>query len=103
MKNGILITMLLAFGLTMFSSCAMMTGETAGENIDDTTIHANISSIIVGDPDARYLKIDATVTKGDVVLTGFVNSTSTESRIVSNIKRIKGVKSVKSILRVEKN
>ena len=42
-----------------------------------------------------------TVTKGDVVLTGFVNSGETEERLVNKIKGIKGVKSVKSLLKVE--
>lgn len=102
MKKAILMTVLMAFGLTMFSGCATMTGETAGENIDDSTIYTQASTIVVQDPDARYLKVEVTVTKGEVVLTGFVNSTVTENRVVAKIKEIKGVKAVKSLLKVEK-
>jgi len=102
MKKAILMTVLMVFGLSMFSGCATLTGETAGENIDDSTIYTQASAIVVQDPDAHYLKIEVTVTKGEVVLTGFVNSTATDNRIVSKIKQIKGVKVVKSLLKVEK-
>jgi osmotically-inducible protein OsmY len=102
MKKSILMTVLMVFGLSMFSGCATMTGETAGEHIDDSTIYSQASAVVVQDPDAHYLKIEVTVTKGEVVLTGFVNSSTTENRVVSKIKQIKGVKSVKSLLKVEK-
>ncbi len=101
MKKFILMTVLMVFGLALFSGCATMTGETAGENIDDSTIHAKVSSVVIKDPDAHYFKLDYTVTKGDVVLTGFVNSRDTEARLVAKIREIKGVKSVKSLLNVE--
>ena len=78
-----------------------MTGETAGENIDDSTIHTKATAIVVKDPDAHYFKIDVTVTQGDVVLTDFVNRRGTEDRIVERIRAIKGVKSVKSLLKLE--
>ncbi len=100
-KKVVLLAVLMVFGLALFSGCAHMTGETAGENIDDSTIHTKATAIVVKDPDAHYLKIDVTVTKGDVVLTGFVNSKDTEARIVGKMKEIKGVKSVKSLLKVE--
>jgi osmotically-inducible protein OsmY len=102
MKKVILLTLLMVFGLALFSGCAHMTGETAGENIDDSTIHTKATAIVVKDPDAHYFKIDVTVTKGEVVLTGFVNSRDTEERLVGKIREIKGVTSVKSLLKIEK-
>ena len=100
-QKVIFMTVLMVFGLALFSGCASMTGETAGENIDDSTIHTKATAIVVKDPDAHYLKIDVTVTQGDVVLTGFVNSRETEERVVGKIREIRGVKSVKSLLKVE--
>ena len=97
----IFMTVLMVFGLALFSGCATMTGETAGENIDDSTIHTKATAIVVNDPEAHYLKIDVTVTKGDVVLTGFVNNRATEERLIGKIREIRGVKSVKSLLTVE--
>jgi osmotically-inducible protein OsmY len=102
MKNVLFLTVLMVFGLALFSGCATMTGETAGENIDDATITTEVNGVIVNDPDAHYLKIDVTTTKGNVVLQGFVNSRETEGRLVAKIKKIRGVKSVKSLLNMEK-
>lgn len=102
MKKAMLMTVLMVFGLSMFSGCATLTGETAGENIDDSSIYTQASAVVVQDPDAHYLKVEVTVTKGEVVLTGFVNSIATENRLIAKIKEIKGVKTVKNLLKVEK-
>jgi hyperosmotically inducible protein len=101
MKNVLFLALGLVFGLTLLSGCASMTGETAGEYIDDSTITTEANGLIVQDPDAHYLKIDVTTTQGNVVLTGFVNSKATEERLVSKIRQLRGVKSVKSLLKVE--
>ena len=37
MKKVIFMTVLVVFGLALFSGCASMTGRTAGEYIDDAT------------------------------------------------------------------
>jgi osmotically-inducible protein OsmY len=101
-KSVFLLTVLLVFGLTLFSACASMTGETAGENIDDNTITAEANAAIIKDPQAHYLKIDVETTKGEVVLTGFVDSRQTADRLVRKISEIRGVKSVRDLLKVEK-
>ncbi|MGD0883554.1 MAG: BON domain-containing protein [Thermodesulfovibrionales bacterium] len=101
MKKVIFMTVLMVFGLALFSGCASMTGETAGENIDDSTIHTQATAVVIQDPDVHYFKIDVNVTQGNVVLTGFVNSRETEERLVAKIGEIRGVKSVKSLLKVE--
>ncbi len=101
MKKVIFLAVLAVFGLTLFTGCASITGETAGEYVDDSKITTEVNALIVKDPDAHYLKIDVTTTQGEVVLTGFVNSKQTESRLVSKIRQLKGVKAVKSLLKVE--
>ena len=100
-RKFVLLAVLMMFGLALLPGCASMTGETAGENVDDSAIHTKVTEIVVKDADAHYFKIDVAVTKGDVVLTGFVNSRATEDRIVAKIREIKGVKSVKSLLKLE--
>src|SRR4030066_91765 len=101
MKNVIFLTVLVVFGLALFSGCASMTGRTAGEYIDDSNITSQANAIIVKDPDAQYLKIDVSSTKGKVVFAGFIHDKKAEERIVAKIRQIKGVKSVKSELKVE--
>jgi osmotically-inducible protein OsmY len=101
MKNVVLLSVLMVFGLALFSGRASMAGETAGEYIDDSMIHTKVTEIVVKDPDAHYFEIDVTVTRGDVVITGFVNSRKTEERLIGKIREIRGVKSVKSLLKME--
>jgi osmotically-inducible protein OsmY len=100
-KVVLLFSVLVVFGLALFSGCYAMKGESTGEYIDDSTITTQVNADIVKDPDAQYFKIEVTTTKGDVVLQGFVNSRETEERLVTKIRGIKGVKSVKSLLKVE--
>ena len=101
MKNVVFLTVLVVFGLALFSGCASMTGRTAGEYIDDSNITTEANAIIVKDPDAQYLKIDVSSTNGNVVLAGFIHDKKAEERIVAKIRQIKGVKSVKSDLKVQ--
>jgi len=100
MKKLILMTVLMVFGLAVFSGCATMTGRTAGEHIDDSNITSKANEIILKDDDAKYLKIDVTSTDGSVVLQGSINNRTAEDRIVAKIRQIKGVKSVKSLLKL---
>ena len=101
MKKFIFMTVLMVFGLALFSGCATMTGRTAGEHIDDASITTQVNAIIVKDPDAQYLKIDVSSTEGNVVLAGFIHDKKAEERIVAKIRQINGVKSVKSDLKIE--
>ena len=101
MKNVVLLSVLMVFGVALFSGRASMAAETAGEYIDDSMIHTKVTEIVVKDPDAHYFEIDVTVTRGDVVITGFVNSRKTEERLIGKIREIRGVKSVKSLLKME--
>ena len=101
MKKVIFMTVLMVFGLALFSGCATMTGRTAGEHIDDASITTQVNAIIVKDPDAQYLKIDVSSTEGNVVLAGFIHDKKAEERIVAKIRQINGVKSVKSDLKIE--
>jgi hypothetical protein len=100
-KKIVFLTVLMVFGFTLFLGSAVIAGETVGQYVDDSTIHTQVTAIIVKDPDAHYFKTDVTVTQGDVVLTGFVNSRDTENRLIGKISEIKGVKSVKSLLKLQ--
>ena len=101
MKNFVFLTVLVAFGLALFSGCASITGRTTGEFIDDQTISTEAHSIIIKEPGADYWKIDVESTNGNVVLTGYVDSKQAEERVVQKIRHLRGVKSVKSLLTVQ--
>jgi osmotically-inducible protein OsmY len=100
-QKAIFMSVLMVFGLALFSGCASMTGRTAGEHIDDASITTQANAIIVKDADAKYLKIDVSSLEGNVTLQGFIHDRKAEDRIVSEIRKINGVKSVKSNLKME--
>jgi hyperosmotically inducible protein len=83
-------------------SCRSMTGRSAGEVVDDTTITTAINAKIVEDPDLSYLKINVNSFQGDVTLSGVVPSKAAEERLIKMAKEVKGVKSVTSNLKIEK-
>jgi len=101
MKNVVLLSVLMVFGLALFSGCDSMTGRTTGEYIDDASITTEANAIIVKDPDSQYLKIDVSSINGNVILAGFIHDKNAEERIIAKIRQIKAVKSVKSDLKVE--
>jgi hyperosmotically inducible periplasmic protein len=97
----IFMILFMVFGLALFSGCASITGRTAGEYIDDSSITTQANAIIIKEPDAGYWKIDVSSLQGNVVLDGFIHDRNAEERIVAKIRQINGVKSVKSNLKVE--
>lgn len=101
-KPGISV-LLIVVGLALVSGCATMKGETAVEYVDDVKITDKVAAIIANDPDAHFVEIETTTTRGDVVLEGFVKNRESETRIVSQVKDLTGVNSVKSLLRLEEN
>jgi osmotically-inducible protein OsmY len=64
MEKVIFMTVLIVFGLALFSGCASIKGETTGEYIVEPTVTTKVRAIIVKDPNANYSKIDVTTTQG---------------------------------------
>jgi osmotically-inducible protein OsmY len=76
-------------------------GESAGRYLDDAAMTANVNTVIVGDRDAQYFKIDVSTTQGVVLLQGSINNRESEERLLAKIRTMRGVRSVKSELRVD--
>ena len=88
--------------LLALSGCASLTGRTAGEIIDDSSITTAINVEIVKSPELKYLKINVDTFRGHVTLTGAVPSKSAEQKLIEIANGVRGVKSVKSNLIIEK-
>jgi len=102
MKNIVLLSAIMVFGLVVFSGSVSLAGDAAGDYPDDSTITNEINGMLADDPAGQSFKVDVTTIQGYVLLQGFVNSRETEARIVNKIRKIRGVKSVKSSLTVER-
>lgn len=90
------------FLLSVLYGCASLTGRTAGEIVDDSSITTAINVEIIKSPELKYLKINVDTFRGHVTITGTVPSKSAEQKLIEIAKGVRGVKSVKSNLLIEK-
>ena len=74
MNTRLKLTSIALAALLAFSGCTSMTGQTAGQNIDDATITASVKSKLVAEKTANLTRIDVDTTNQVVTLTGIVAS-----------------------------
>ena len=83
------------------SGCSTLTGRTAGQTIDDSTITTKINLKIIEDPELKYLKINVDTFQGHVTLTGTVPSKEAADRLVRTARSVEGVRDVKTNLIIQ--
>jgi hyperosmotically inducible periplasmic protein len=81
-------------------SCMSMTGKTAGQNVDDATIAAQVKSKLAGDRLATLTRIDVDTNKGTVYLNGNVDSEASKDRAAQLASQVSGVRNVINNLKV---
>jgi len=105
MKLSTLKPVLLGLGLSVFLSingCTAMTGQTAGQNVDDTTISASVKSKLVADRAANLTRVDVDTTNRVVALNGVVESAEQKRRAEELAKQVEGVRRVNNNLQVQR-
>lgn len=83
------------------SGCTSMTGETAGQYVDDSTITASVKAKLVGDKVANLTRVDVDTTNQVVSLNGIVESSDQKQRAEQLAKQVSGVKRVQNNLQVQ--
>jgi osmotically-inducible protein OsmY len=92
------VVLLVAFYL---SGCQAITGETLGQNIDDTTITTSVKSKMAVDKASSLTRVGVETTRGTVQLTGVVDSQAKKNKAGEIAKSVDGVKNVVNNLQVE--
>jgi osmotically-inducible protein OsmY len=88
--------------VTAFLGCASTpTREGTGEYLDDSAITTRVKAAIFDDPSLKVLQINVETFKGEVQLSGFVDSAQNVRRAGEVARSVKGVKSVKNDLIVK--
>jgi osmotically-inducible protein OsmY len=77
------------------------TSESTGEYVDDSVISNKVRAQLAGDKDLNVFQIDVTTFKGDVQLSGFVNSTEKKDKAGAVAASVSGVKQVHNNLIVK--
>ena len=82
------------------SGCTALTGETLGQNIDDTNITATVKAKLVADKVSNLTRVEVNTTRGVVYLTGIVDTDAQRRRAEQIASQVGGVKSLVNNLQV---
>lgn len=84
----------LIFVLLLLPGCVALTGETAGENIDDTVLTTEIKARLAGEKVLHTTRVGVKTERGVVYLTGSVDTADDRNKIGEIVKKVKGVRDV---------
>ncbi len=103
MKKHRILTFLVCIALvTAFLGCASTpTRESSGQYIDDSAITTKVKAAILNEPSLKVFQINVETFKGEVQLSGFVDSAQSVGKAGEVARRVEGVKSVKNNLIVK--
>ncbi|WP_027715484.1 BON domain-containing protein [Desulfuromonas sp. TF] len=88
--------------VTSFLGCAStQKSSSAGEYVDDTVITTKVKTAILGDPALKVFQINVETFKGEVQLSGFVDSPQAVTKAGEVARSVKGVVKVKNDLIVK--
>ena len=93
------LTVTAAF-LLLMAGCQAMTGQTAGESLDDSVITSSVKTQLATDKIATLTRVEVETNNGVVYLTGQVRTAEERSHIGSLVRQVKGVKQVVNNLQV---
>jgi len=105
MYANILKPRLVSAGLALFlavAGCASMTGQTAGQYVDDSTITASVKAKLVADKVANFTRIDVDTTNRVVALNGVVESPEQKTRAEQLAMEVSGVHRVDNNLQIQR-
>ena len=94
-----MLVLVLLVGVT--AGCTAMTGKTAGENVDDATITAQVKSKLAAEKLATLTKVDVDTNRGVVYLRGNVENVTIKSRATDIARQVAGVREVVNNLVVQ--
>lgn len=98
----ILSVILLTLSLIDLAGCASTRKqEGMGEYVDDSVLTTKVKAAILKEPSLSSAEINVETFKGEVQLSGFVNSRSDISKAVEIARSVNGVRAVKNDMRLK--
>jgi len=79
-----------------------MTGQSAGQYIDDTSITTSVKAKLTAEKAANFTRIDVDTNNQVVTLNGIVESADQKAKAEQLAREVGGVKSVKNNLQIQK-
>jgi osmotically-inducible protein OsmY len=101
-KNMFIGYLVLIMLVATFMACASTSNrESTGEYVDDSVITTKVKSLLAADDFLKSFQIGVETYKGEVQLSGFVDSQNAVNKAVEITRSVKGVGSVKNNLIVK--
>ena len=97
----VFVAVLLAALLSLTVSCTTPAGRSAGTVVDDATITTEVKAALLADSQVSGVAISVQTFKGEVVLTGAVDSQAHVQKTESIARSVKGVARVKNLLKLK--
>jgi osmotically-inducible protein OsmY len=94
-----MLAMLVLMAVT--AGCSSMTGKSAGTNVDDATITAQVKSKLAAEKVATLTKVDVDTNRGTVYLTGNVENAGIKERATEIARQVAGVRDVVNNLKIQ--
>jgi osmotically-inducible protein OsmY len=88
--------------LFVLAGCQALTGETLGEQIDDTTITTTVKAKLAQEKGTTLTRVQVDANRGVVQLSGVVEAAGDRSRAAQIAGSVGGVKSVVNNLQVQR-
>lgn len=106
MKTSFKLVALLALGvagvLSLPTGCAgTATRQSTGEYVDDAALTAKVKTALVRDEVVKAMQVDVTTFKGNVQLSGFVDTEEQKSRAAMLAGGVEGVTNVTNNISVK--
>src|ERR1051326_2022526 len=95
------LTVMMAF-LLFITGCQALTGETAGQNIDDSALTPSVKTSLARERLNTLTRVGVETNNGIVYLTGEVETAAEKSRAGTVASQVKGVRQVVNNLQVIK-
>ena len=92
---------ILGVSLMLMTACESMTGKTAGQNIDDTTMTASVQAKLTGDKMSNFSRINVNTDRSVVSLNGVVRTVEEKSAAEDLARQVAGVRNVNNNLQIQ--
>jgi osmotically-inducible protein OsmY len=102
MSIRLTVSSIVLTALLVISGCTSMTGQSAGQYIDDTTITTSVKAKLTAEKAANFTRIDVDTTNQVVTLNGIVESADQKAKAEQLAREVGGVRSVKNNLQIQK-
>jgi hyperosmotically inducible protein len=96
-----MLAMLMVTFIASLMACSTPAGRSAGGVMDDATITSKVKSKLFADDRLSGFAIDVDTFKGEVTLTGGVNTQEDKQHATQIAKSVEGVKNVNNFLKVK--